>query len=40
MEAADAARGGLNLPLNDLLAGLDSRWQELANIHQQAVELL
>ena len=40
MEASDAARGGLNLPLNELLAGLDSRWQELANIHQQAVDLL
>ena len=40
MEASDAARGNLNVPLNDLLAGLDSRWQELTNIHRQAVDLL
>ena len=40
MEASDAARGGLNLPLKDILAGLDSRWQELESIHQQAVALL
>ena len=29
MEASDAARGGLNLPLKEILAGLDSRWHEL-----------
>ena len=40
MEAADAARGGLNLPLKEILAGLDTRWHELENIHQQAVALL
>jgi hypothetical protein len=40
VENTDAARGGLNLPLKEILAGLDSRWQELERIHQQAVELL
>ncbi len=40
IEASDAARGNLNVPLDDLLAGLDSRWQELRNIHRQAVDLL
>ena len=40
VENSDAARGGLNLPLKEMLAGLDSRWQELERIHQQAVELL
>ncbi len=40
METSDAARGSLNVPLGDVLAGLDSRWQELANIHQKAVDLL
>ena len=39
-EAADQARGGLTIPLEDILAGLDSRWKELEKIHQQAVELL
>jgi DNA segregation ATPase FtsK/SpoIIIE, S-DNA-T family len=38
-EAADAARG-VNLPISDVLAGLDSRWQQLETIHQQAVDLL
>ncbi len=40
VENSDAARGGLNLPLKEIFAGLDSRWQELERIHQQAVELL
>jgi DNA segregation ATPase FtsK/SpoIIIE, S-DNA-T family len=40
MESADAARGGLNLPLKELLAGLESRWQQLETVHKQAVELL
>jgi hypothetical protein len=40
MEASDATRGGLNLPLKDILAGLDERWKELENLHQQAVDLL
>ena len=39
-EAADAARGGLNLPLKDLLAGLELRWNQLETIHREAVELL
>ena len=39
-EAADAARGGLNLPLKELLAALDSRWQQLETIHRDAVELM
>ena len=41
MEAADAARGGLNLPLKEVLAGagqpLAASWRR---IHQQAVDLL
>jgi len=40
MESSDAARGNLNVPLDELLAGLDARWQELANIHRQAVALM
>jgi len=40
IEASDVARGGLNLPLKELLEGLDTRWNELETIHQQAVELL
>ena len=40
VETSDAARGGLNLPLKEVLAGLDTRWQELEQIHQQAVTLL
>ncbi|MEN6408065.1 MAG: FtsK/SpoIIIE domain-containing protein [Thermoguttaceae bacterium] len=40
IEASDAARGGLNLPLKDILAALDDRWQQLENLHKQAVELL
>ncbi len=40
LEAADAARGGLNLPLKDLLAGLDDRWRQLQEILQQAVALM
>ena len=39
-EAADAARGGLNLPLKDLLAALDGRWQQLESIHRDAVEIM
>ncbi len=39
-EAADAARGGLNLPLKDLLSALDARWQQLETIHRDAVELM
>jgi DNA segregation ATPase FtsK/SpoIIIE, S-DNA-T family len=38
-EAADAARG-VNLPVNDVLAGIETRWQQLDAIHQQAVDLL
>ncbi|MEN6452483.1 MAG: FtsK/SpoIIIE domain-containing protein, partial [Thermoguttaceae bacterium] len=40
MEAADAARGGLNLPLKELLAGLDDRWRQLEEINKQASELM
>ena len=40
METADAARGGLNLPLAELLEGLDARWQELDAIHKKAAALL
>ncbi|MEN6459688.1 MAG: FtsK/SpoIIIE domain-containing protein [Thermoguttaceae bacterium] len=40
LEAADAARGGLNLPLKELLAGLDDRWRQLDEIHQQATLLM
>jgi DNA segregation ATPase FtsK/SpoIIIE, S-DNA-T family len=40
METSEASRGGLNLPLKEILAGLESRWQELENIHRQAVALL
>ena len=40
IEAADAARGGLNLPLKVLLAGLDERWKQLDEIHQQAMAVL
>ena len=40
VETSDAARGGLNVPLKEIFAGLDSRWQELEHIHQQAVTLL
>ena len=40
MEASDAARGGLNLPLKELLAGLEQRWQQLEEILQQASALM
>ena len=40
VENSDAARGGLNLPLKEIFAGLDSRWQELERIYQQSVALL
>lgn len=40
MEASDVARGGMNLPLKDVMAGLEGRWRELEGIHQQAVTLL
>ncbi|MCE5268111.1 MAG: hypothetical protein LLG00_09520, partial [Planctomycetaceae bacterium] len=40
LEAADAARGGLNLPLKELLAGLDDRWRQLEEIHKQASTLM
>ena len=39
MEAADAARG-VNLPLKEVLAGVESRWHDLEAVHQQAVDLL
>jgi energy-coupling factor transporter ATP-binding protein EcfA2 len=40
IEASEAARGGMNIPLKEVLAGLESRWQQLEQIHQQAVDLL
>jgi S-DNA-T family DNA segregation ATPase FtsK/SpoIIIE len=40
MAISEAARSGSDLDVNDLTAGLESRWQELQTIHQQAVELL
>jgi len=40
IESSDAARGSLNLPLAEVLAELDGRWNELAKIHQQAANLL
>jgi len=40
MEAADAARGGLNLPIKEVLAGLEERWRELEDLHKQAVAIL
>ncbi len=40
IEASEAARGGMNIPLKEVLAGLESRWQQLETIHQQAVDLL
>ncbi len=40
IEASEAARGGMNIPLKEVLAGVESRWQQLEQIHQQAVDLL
>lgn len=40
MEAAETSRGGVNLPLEEVLAGLDVRWREMEKIFQQAVEIL
>jgi len=40
IEASDAARGGLNLPLKEVLAALDDRWQQLDNLHKQAIALM
>jgi len=37
---SEAARGGSNLQVKEIVAGLETRWQELQTIHQQAVELL
>jgi energy-coupling factor transporter ATP-binding protein EcfA2/CRISPR/Cas system CSM-associated protein Csm2 small subunit len=40
MAMSEAARCGSNLQVEEIVAGLDSRWQELLSIHEQAVELL
>jgi len=40
IEAGDAARGGLNLPLKDILAALEDRWQKLETLHREAVAIL
>ena len=40
IETSDAARGGLNMPMKDLLAGLDERWQQLQELLQQAVAIM
>jgi DNA segregation ATPase FtsK/SpoIIIE, S-DNA-T family len=37
---AEAARSGSNLQLKEITDGLDSRWQNLQDIHREAVELL
>ncbi len=37
---SEAARGGSNLELKDILAGLEARWEELHQIHSRATELL
>ena len=37
---SEAARGGSNLELKDILAALDARWEELHEIHRRATELL
>ncbi len=40
MAMSEAAQSGSDLQVNDILAGLESRWEELQKIHRQAVELL
>ena len=40
IESSDAARGGLNVPLQELAEGLDSRWSQLAEFHRQAAEIM
>ena len=40
IEASEAARGGMNIPLKDVIAGVESRWKQLEEIHQQAVNVL
>jgi DNA segregation ATPase FtsK/SpoIIIE, S-DNA-T family len=40
MAMTEAARGGSNLQVKDILEGLETRWKELQEIHQQAVDLL
>ncbi|MGW8255974.1 MAG: FtsK/SpoIIIE domain-containing protein [Thermoguttaceae bacterium] len=37
---SEAARSGSDLQLQDIISGLETRWQELQNIHRQALELL
>jgi len=37
---SEAARGGSNLNVKDIVGSLEKRWQDLHAIHQQAVELL
>jgi DNA segregation ATPase FtsK/SpoIIIE, S-DNA-T family len=37
---SEAARGGSQLQVKEIVDGLELRWQELQTIHQQAVELL
>jgi energy-coupling factor transporter ATP-binding protein EcfA2 len=40
MAMSEAARCGSNLQVDEIIAGLESRWNELLSIHQQAVDLL
>jgi energy-coupling factor transporter ATP-binding protein EcfA2 len=40
MAMSEAARCGSNLEVEEIIAGLESRWKELLSIHQQAVDLL
>jgi DNA segregation ATPase FtsK/SpoIIIE, S-DNA-T family len=40
MAMTEAARGGSTMQVKDILEGLEARWNELQDIHKQAVDLL
>ncbi|MBN1394579.1 MAG: AAA family ATPase [Pirellulales bacterium] len=40
IESSDAARGGLNVTLQELVEGLETRWKQLEELHQQAAVVL
>lgn len=40
IESSDAARGGLNVPLQELAEGLDSRWEQLEETYRQAATIM
>ncbi len=40
IESSDAARGGLNVPLQEIVEGLEARWSQLDELHRQSAALM